>query len=637
MYSDPNNLDAPPPQSHFRRPWSPEAFDPYTPSSNVYEMPQNGSRQEFQQHEYQSHGTSPHRQQRREASEVSVEALDLADYARTLRLRQAEDPYPPFPSQIRPESHPPSAFPGIPMTSWNSRSSLPMQPPSLVSRGTTLSSNTTHHTTYSNPSRGRQSSRRPYSVPTPLPSSSHASSSRVQLPPPSAHRGPYIVDPDIHSADEIDISHFPKWSRNWYNSNNPSRYNPDSWNPPGEPDADIYSPLPTSQLNGSRSKKSPFDPGYVHDPYRTFDSDPYNAYDPPPPLSSVGHGSSRDLLPWSTDPPEYGPPLDPTQKEERIRMLQREFGGKGKGKGRDEGRALVDDEGKPLVGTIDEKGNLVTVGPKRRIFFRTLQIFLAIGACIPAIYAAVAIKTTGSDGPPPPANKPPVFVLYILSIITLLLLLYMFVVRPCCCVRSKSRSSKHPLGSASHMGMMVLPVGNAGKKNKKPKGRKKGKGKYGPPGQGDVQVNLIVDPTAFQPPDASESESEDEHDSLDEAMMPGGYDHRQQQARRKKKNRNRRRRGLVEGLKMEEEWTVARQWAKKLAMLDVAGIVLWGAAFVFIMTGKKCPSGGFNGWCNAYNTSTASACLLCVAFGVTTFFDVQDLHASKQNPRTRTS
>jgi len=68
-----------------------------------------------------------------------------------------------------------------------------------------------------------------------------------------------------------------------------------------------------------------------------------------------------------------------------------------------------------------------------------------------------------------------------------------------------------------------------------------------------------------------------------------------------------------------------------------AGTVLWGAAFVFIMTGKKCPSGGFNGWCNAYNVSTASACLLCVAFGVNIFFDVQDLHASKQSPRTRTS
>ena len=94
-------------------------------------------------------------------------------------------------------------------------------------------------------------------------------------------------------------------------------------------------------------------------------------------------------MPWSNDPPEYGPPLDPMLKEERMRMLEREFGSKGKGKGKSDGLALVDDEGKPLVGTVDPKGYLVTTGPKRRVFVRTLQIILAAGASVPAIYAAV--------------------------------------------------------------------------------------------------------------------------------------------------------------------------------------------------------------------------------------------------------
>lgn len=458
---------------------------------------------------------------------------------------------------------------------------------------------------------------------TPVPSS-HAGSSR--------HRGPHVVEAESHPtpSEEIDISRFPRWSRNWYNQNSLSTY---PTNPIHDPTDDIYSPLPVSHLSGTRSnKKSPFDPGYVHDPYNSN-----HLYDHPPPLSSVGHDSMRDIVPWSNDPPEYGPPLDPMLKEERMRMLEREFGSKGKGKSKSDGLALVDEEGKPLVGTVDAKGNLVTTGPKRRVFFRTLQIILAAGACIPAIYAAVAIKPENAKDPPPPANKPPVFVLYVLSSLTLLLLLYMFLFRPCCCARSKPQSSKNPLGGAANMGMMVLPVGGAGKKNKKPKGGNKGKGKYGHPGaQGDVQVNLIVDPTAFQPPEASESDSEDDYDSLDEAMMPGGlrYDDRQQ-ARRKKRNRNRRRRGVFEGLAMEEDWRAARSWAKKVAMVDAAGIVLWGAAFVFIMTGKKCPSGGYNGWCNAYNISTACACLLCVAFCVSAFFDVQDIHASKQSPRTR--
>ncbi|PPR01084.1 hypothetical protein CVT26_015990 [Gymnopilus dilepis] len=637
MYSDPN-LDAPPPRSQFRRPWSPEPFDPYAiPSSELYGIPESrfDNRHQHQEQDYHSRGTSPHRQQRREASDVSVEALDLADYARTLRARQAEDPYPAFfpPSQFRQESHPPSSFPALPPAHRNSsRTSFGSQPPSLVSRGGTLSSSATHHTAASVPSRGRHSSRRPFSMPTTPHASAHGSSSRLQYPPSSVHRGPHIVEPEDYASpsDEIDVSHFPKWSRNWYNSNSSSpRYNPDGYNG----DADIYNSIPPSQLNTKH--KSPFDPGYVHDPYNTFNSDPYSPYDLPPPLSSMSHGSSRDLLPWSSDPPEYGPPLDPMMKEERIRMLEREFGAKAKGKGKDDGRGLTDEEGKPLVGTVDEKGNLVTVGPKKRVFVRTLQVLLAAGACIPVIYASVAIKQPNSKDPPPPANKPPLYVLYLFSSITLLLLLYMFVFRPCCCVRSKSRSSKHPLGAAAHMGMMVLPVGNAGgKKGKKAKEGKKGKGKYGPPGAQDVQVNLIVDPTAFQPPDESDEEDDEEEGSMDE--MPGAFD-RRDRARRKRRNRHRRRKGFMEGLAMEAEWKKARAWAVKLAVLDGFGVALWGAMFVFIMTGKRCPSGEFNGWCNAYNVSTASACLLCLAFSLSVFFDVQDLHASKQSPRTRTS
>ncbi|PPQ91434.1 hypothetical protein CVT25_014322 [Psilocybe cyanescens] len=667
MYSDPN-LDAPPPRSQFRRPWSPEAFDPYPSGRDGYSTAQHGLYSMLEHHhdeEPRSHGTSPHRQQqqRRQASDVSVEALDLADYARTLRTRQAEDPYPPFPSQIRQgqgqgqENRPLSSFPAFPQPSTNSRDTLRTNAPSPVSRGPTLSSLTTHHTSLSSvPSRGRHSSRRPFSLPvtpTPFPPSSHPSSSRGHIANSYApHSSPYIADPDNRAASsqEIDISNFPKWSRNWYNSNNPSaRYNHRHSDAAGDPvsdaDIDIYAPIPGSQLPGTRgnNKKSHFDPGYVHDPYTT---DPYSPYDLPPPLSSTGHGS-RDVLPWSKDPPEYGPALDPLQKEERMRMLEREFGAnaKGKDKARDDGRLLVDDMGNPLVGTIDERGRLVTVGPKRRVALRTLQVLLAVGACVPALYAAVAIKqqpqdpqTTLPSVPPPPAGKPPVIVLYVLSVITLLLLLYMFVVRPCCCVRAKARSSsassKNPLGAAANMGMMVLPVGGDGGGKKKNKKNKKG-GKKGVD-KGDVQVNLIVDPTMFQPPGGDSSTSESESD--DDDGMPGGYD---QQAKRKTKEkhrrRRRRRRGLLEGLAMEAEWKVARAWAKKLAVLDVAGVVLWGAAFVFIMTGKRCPSGGFNGWCNAYNVSSASACLLCVAFGVSLFFDVQDLHASKQSPRTRTS
>ncbi len=150
---------------------------------------------------------------------------------------------------------------------------------------------------------------------------------------------------------------------------------------------------------------------------------------------------------------------------------------------------------------------------------------------------------------------------------------------------------------------MVLPItGQTGKKGGK--AGKKGKSKFGSPGpneHGDVQVNLIVDPKAFQPPgtdDLSDEEEDEENDSSDEGsgMMPGGFGYEERERSRRKKRKRRRRRGLVEGLKMEEEWKAARSWAKKITVVDVVGLVLWSGAFVFIMIGQRCPSGGYGGW-----------------------------------------
>ena len=72
-----------------------------------------------------------------------------------------------------------------------------------------------------------------------------------------------------------------------------------------------------------------------------------------------------------------------------MRMLQKEFGTKENAKGKGEAQGLVDQEGKPLIGTVDEQGQLVTVGPRRRMALKVLQVLLAAAACIPAIYAAL--------------------------------------------------------------------------------------------------------------------------------------------------------------------------------------------------------------------------------------------------------
>lgn len=72
-----------------------------------------------------------------------------------------------------------------------------------------------------------------------------------------------------------------------------------------------------------------------------------------------------------------------------MRMLEKEFGRDAKPKSRDGKSDFVDEDGKPLVGTVDSKGSLVTQGPKMRITMRVLQIMLATAAAIPSIYAAL--------------------------------------------------------------------------------------------------------------------------------------------------------------------------------------------------------------------------------------------------------
>ncbi|KAJ7775020.1 hypothetical protein B0H16DRAFT_1303187 [Mycena metata] len=606
MYSDPH-LDTPPPQSQFRRPWSPEPFDPQ-PSTRNNRNPRQFLESHFINNQYAAaepdygynypeYGSG---RRRREASEVSVEALDLADYAMTLRAHQVA----PYQGHYGQDMYPPSPPPHRPLAA---------RPPSAVSRMDTLSSNTNQ----SSPSRGRNPPRRPFSLPPP---SAHSHSSRHSHPTPprsaNSHNSPYQNSSPrqqpLRSELDIDTAHFPAWSRNWYNKP-----------PTASPPADIYTALPPSSWN---PKRSPFDPGNT---FRTdtfpHESDGYDPYAHP--SSSIGHDSTRDLLPWSSEPPEYGPSIDASLKEERMRMLEREFGPNAKGKGGpvENNGEFLDENGKPLIGTVDVKGNLVTKGPRKRTALRVMQILLSLAAAIPGIYAALIIKPATT---PPPSGTVAAYVLYVFSTLTVLLLLYLFAIRPCCCAGKRRKPGMG--GNAMSNGMMVLPVsGLPGGKKNKPKGGKKGK--KGQPGMsGDVQVNLIVDPNAFGA--GRQDEDDDDTDEDEDGSVPGSFD--PTAARRKRKRAKRR--SVFAGLAMEEDWKRARSWAKKIAAVDVLGIILWGAVFIIIMIGKRCPSGAFDGWCNAYNVSSAAACLLCVSFGFGLFFDVQDLSGSKASPRTRT-
>ncbi len=146
---------------------------------------------------------------------------------------------------------------------------------------------------------------------------------------------------------------------------------------------------------------------------------------------------------------------------------------------------------------------------------------------------------------------------------------------------------------------MVLPVPNTGKKKNKGKKPKRGSGgRMGGGGgggeNGDVQVNLIVDPHVFSGGRDDEDSDEDGEGSDD---LLGAYNGvGENSAKAKGKARRTKRRSIFAGMAMEKKWKAARAWAKKMALVDALGLVIWGAAFIFVLLGKKCPSGGFEGW-----------------------------------------
>jgi len=537
MYS-PSEV-SPPPSLSRPRPWSPDPTDTLPPLRSF--AARTSPSRTFATPPYPGHDTS----------EPSIDALDLADYARTLnRYPFSSDPA--YDDYLLPP--PPRSF------SVNSHASL--HPPSLISsRGTPTSQS--HNTSSLRHTNGGF-----------FPSFTQPS---VYTAPDHALYSPSISHPpfDYTSSQggvpnsEIDISQFPSWSRGWYTK--------DSRIPKTGPQSEVsHAPF--------------FDPSYR----ATGLAGSYDLY-------AATNSTSRDFVPWSsTDTPNYDLPLNPELKEERIRMLEHEF----------RSGAMAPAE-EPL-GSVDEKGRLVTDGPKKRIAVRVIETVLALGISVSVVYAALWIKT---PKPPPPQSEPHTFALYALSVLTSLFFLYRFLFRPCCCGRR--RKKRTPTGF-NPSGLAVLPVqGLPGEKAKKKK-----KGKKGKQERGDVQVNLIVDPTIF----GSLRPDDEENTNLDE--LSTSFSQSGASGRPK-------RRSIFEGLAIEEEWRAARKELKQMLFLDTVCFFLWSVEFIWILMREKCPPGRFNGWCDAYNVASAGACLLGLVFGVNVFFDVKDLHQSRESPRTR--
>ena len=513
MYS-PSEV-SPPPSFSRPRPWSPDPTDPLPPLRSFAVR------------------TSPYLGH--DPSEPSIDALDPADYARTL------DPY-SFPSDPVYDDYllPP------PPRSVSNASHASLHPPSLVSsRGTPTSQS--HNT--SSLRHSAHGALLPY-VPVSFMQPS------VYIPPDNALYSPNISHPPLDTTSsrggvptsEIDISQFPAWSRGWYAK--------DSRIPKTGPQSEVsHAPF--------------FDPSYR----ATGLVGNYDLY------SATNSTSPRDFVPWSsTDTPNYDLPLDPELKEERIRMLEHEF------------RSGAVAPTKEPLGSVDEKGRLVTDGPKKRVAVRVIETVLALGIAVSVVYAALVryylpsrpalisvLQWIKTPKPPPPQSKLHTFALYALSVLTSLFLLYRFLFRPCCCGRRRKKRTPTGFGPG---GLAVLPVqGLPGEKE-----TKKRKGKKGKQEQGDVQVNLIVDPTIL----GSLRPDDEENANLDE--LSSSFSQSGASGRPK-------RRTIFEGLAIEEEWRAARKELKRMLFLDSVCFFLWSAEFIWILMRERCPPGSFDGWC----------------------------------------
>lgn len=311
-------------------------------------------------------------------------------------------------------------------------------------------------------------------------------------------------------------------------------------------------------------------------------------------------------------------------KEERIRMLEKEFGrpkimhksSNGRGDMDDDIEAEVGEDDNLPLGSVTSTGRLITERPKWNMALRCLQGLVTLIACACGPGGVLFVKTT-SDYKPAPKGTFPAYVLYACPVITLAALLYFHLFRAFCCdpMRKELQSghcSNNPLGG------MVIPIfsgGGAGGKMPKQK-------KYGQKMQQNQMpiVNFIVDPSLLSAIGAGKRD-----DSEDEERLPGD-------ARRSSKRKHGL--GVFGNMQMQRRWRLARKSMKLLVTLDVVLCIIWTACDVVTLgLGKRCPASTMGMWCTLYNTAMACGVILVILFAAAIFFDYRALRVSRHVPR----
>lgn len=376
-------------------------------------------------------------------------------------------------------------------------------------------------------------------------------------------------------------------------------------------------------------------PNWSHTWYGGHLSADGHAYTMVPPGSGQS-GWESETLSRHGPPGPYGPyPYGRTQgmpdyvKEERIRMLEKEFGPKTKHKSKNKNKAAdgdSDDQGDQQpeqvpIGGVDDKGRLKLPRHKIRVTTRWLQCIISLAAAGLGIGGFIMVRPQEKA---PPSGTLASFVLYGVSALSSIICLWLFAFKPCC-RSNREPASAGPGGASSGMVIPIMAGGGAG--GKPPKGMF-GK-KKNIPTQGTT-VNLIVDPSLLSGGKrSSNSYSSSDTDTDSDSTLPG-------EDRRRRRKKKRSKLGMLGNMKLEARWRVARTSLKWDCAWDIVLCLMWGAAAVMALgVGKKCPSGSAEGWCNLYNGAIACAVVGTVLGLVAIYCDVVGLRASKLPPKAR--
>ncbi|SPC60959.1 uncharacterized protein UHOD_01681 [Ustilago sp. UG-2017b] len=399
---------------------------------------------------------------------------------------------------------------------------------------------------------------------------------------------------------------------------------------------------PRAQPGARMGDPLPGFPNWSHTWYGGHLSADGHAYTMVPPGSGQSGWESETLSrhgpPNAMTGNPYGPsyPYGPTQglndyvKEERIRMLEKEFGTRVKHKGKSKGADGADSDDDEVddqpaetpLGGVDEKGRLKLPRHKIRIATRWFQCIVSLVAAGCGIGGFIVIRPAEKA---PPSGTLPSFVLYGVSALSTIICFWLFAFKPCC--RSNREAAAGVPGAAGNG--MIIPVmsGGGGPGGKPPKGmfgKKKAIGTQG------TTVNLIVDPALLGGGKrSSDSDLSSDSDS-DESLR--GDDRR----RRRRKKKRAAKLGMLGNMKLQARWRVARTSLKWHCAWDCVLCLMWGAASLMALgVGKKCPSGTAEGWCNLYNGAIACAVIATVLWLVAIYCDVVGLRVSKVPPKAR--